>query len=168
MGDGIGLEADRGSCGGAKASQRINTTVHMCWHRNTSISYSDQLRAFQVSKKESVFIDASKVIRGKWISIYFRINLVDFCYGNSRIVMVGKSFGSSLPIFACSFTNLIETIFHWLVCHCWDTRWPNHRRRMVSTKILFSSCNSEITFISSVLRATTRLDGKNNCEGNIN
>lgn len=65
MGDGIGLEADRGSCGGAKASQRINTTVHMCWHRNTSISYSDQLRAFQVSKKESIFIDASKVIRGK-------------------------------------------------------------------------------------------------------
>ncbi|XP_017793131.1 PREDICTED: FERM, RhoGEF and pleckstrin domain-containing protein 1-like isoform X1 [Habropoda laboriosa] len=47
MGDGIGLEADRGSCGGAKASQRSNTTLHVCWHRNTSISYSDQLRAFQ-------------------------------------------------------------------------------------------------------------------------
>lgn len=63
MGDNIGLEADRGSCGGAKASQRINTTVHMCWHRNTSISYSDQLRAFQVSKKGNVFIDAFGEVR---------------------------------------------------------------------------------------------------------
>lgn len=50
MGDGVGLEGDRGSCGGAKASQRSNTTVHVCWHRNTSISYSDQLRAFQVNE----------------------------------------------------------------------------------------------------------------------
>lgn len=48
VGDGVGLEVDRTSCGGAKASQRSNTTVHVCWHRNTSISYSDQLRAFQV------------------------------------------------------------------------------------------------------------------------
>lgn len=47
VGDGVGLESERGSCGGAKASQRSNTTVHVCWHRNTSISYSDQLRAFQ-------------------------------------------------------------------------------------------------------------------------
>ncbi|XP_012274330.1 FERM, ARHGEF and pleckstrin domain-containing protein 1 isoform X2 [Orussus abietinus] len=45
--DGIGLEVDRTSCGGAKASQRSNTTVHVCWHRNMSISYSDHLRAFQ-------------------------------------------------------------------------------------------------------------------------
>nr|XP_031835474.1 FERM, ARHGEF and pleckstrin domain-containing protein 2-like [Nomia melanderi] len=44
MGDGVGLDGDRGNCGGAKAS---NTTVHVCWHRNTSISYNDQLRAFQ-------------------------------------------------------------------------------------------------------------------------
>lgn len=44
-----GAELDRSSCGGAKASQRSNTTVHVCWHRNTSISYSDQLRAFQVN-----------------------------------------------------------------------------------------------------------------------
>lgn len=48
VGDGVGLEVDRTSCGGAKASQRSNTTVHVCWHRNTSISYSDELRAFQV------------------------------------------------------------------------------------------------------------------------
>ncbi|XP_008206719.2 FERM, ARHGEF and pleckstrin domain-containing protein 1 isoform X1 [Nasonia vitripennis] len=47
VGDGTGMEGDRTSCGGAKASQRSNTTVHVCWHRNTSISYSDQLRAFQ-------------------------------------------------------------------------------------------------------------------------
>ncbi|CAG5101573.1 ARHGEF and pleckstrin domain-containing protein 1 (Mus musculus) [Cotesia congregata] len=45
--DEVGFELDRSSCGGAKASQRSNTTVHVCWHRNTSISYSDQLRAFQ-------------------------------------------------------------------------------------------------------------------------
>lgn len=45
--DEVGLEFDRTSCGGAKTSQRSNTTVHVCWHRNTSISYSDQLRAFQ-------------------------------------------------------------------------------------------------------------------------
>ncbi|CAD1475870.1 unnamed protein product, partial [Heterotrigona itama] len=51
MGEGLGLEADRASCGGAKASQRSNTTVHVCWHRNTSISYADQLRAFQVSER---------------------------------------------------------------------------------------------------------------------
>ncbi|XP_014599699.1 PREDICTED: FERM, RhoGEF and pleckstrin domain-containing protein 1-like isoform X1 [Polistes canadensis] len=47
VGDNVGLEADRASCGGAKASQRSNTTVHVCWHRSTSISYVDQLRAFQ-------------------------------------------------------------------------------------------------------------------------
>ncbi|XP_015126163.1 FERM, ARHGEF and pleckstrin domain-containing protein 1 isoform X2 [Diachasma alloeum] len=41
------IDLDRTSCGGAKDSQRSNTTVHVCWHRNTSISYSDQLRAFQ-------------------------------------------------------------------------------------------------------------------------
>ncbi|KAK0098631.1 hypothetical protein PV326_005964 [Microctonus aethiopoides] len=45
--DEVGLEFDRTSCGGAKTSQRSNTTIHVCWHRNTSISYSDQLRAFQ-------------------------------------------------------------------------------------------------------------------------
>ncbi|XP_066587474.1 FERM, ARHGEF and pleckstrin domain-containing protein 2-like [Prorops nasuta] len=38
---------DRASCGGAKASQRSNTTVHVCWHRNTSTNYSDHFRAFQ-------------------------------------------------------------------------------------------------------------------------
>ncbi|XP_078047174.1 FERM, ARHGEF and pleckstrin domain-containing protein 1 isoform X1 [Augochlora pura] len=47
MGDGIGSEGNRGSCGAVKESQRNNMTVHVCWHRNTSISYSDQLRAFQ-------------------------------------------------------------------------------------------------------------------------
>lgn len=46
MGDG---EVDRNSCGGAKTSQRSNMTVHVCWHRNTSISYKDQLRAFEVT-----------------------------------------------------------------------------------------------------------------------
>ncbi|XP_048506345.1 FERM, ARHGEF and pleckstrin domain-containing protein 1 isoform X2 [Athalia rosae] len=45
--DDIGSDLERSTCGGAKASQRSNTTVHVCWHRNTSISYSDQLRAFQ-------------------------------------------------------------------------------------------------------------------------
>ncbi|XP_076243527.1 FERM, ARHGEF and pleckstrin domain-containing protein 1 isoform X1 [Calliopsis andreniformis] len=40
-------EVGDGSCGNAKTSQRSNTTVHVCWHRNTSISYSDHLRAFQ-------------------------------------------------------------------------------------------------------------------------
>jgi hypothetical protein len=48
VGDGTGYEGDRISCGGAKTSQRRNTTVHGCWHRNTSIGYSDELRAFQV------------------------------------------------------------------------------------------------------------------------
>ncbi|XP_023245518.1 LOW QUALITY PROTEIN: FERM, ARHGEF and pleckstrin domain-containing protein 2-like [Copidosoma floridanum] len=47
VGDGTSNESDRTSCGGTKTSQRSNTTVHVCWHRNTSISYSDQLRAFQ-------------------------------------------------------------------------------------------------------------------------
>uniref|UniRef100_A0ABD2XGK7 DH domain-containing protein n=1 Tax=Trichogramma kaykai TaxID=54128 RepID=A0ABD2XGK7_9HYME len=44
---GTSCDIDRhSSCGGAKASQRSNTAVHVCWHRNTSVSYSDQLRAF--------------------------------------------------------------------------------------------------------------------------
>ncbi|XP_035740182.1 FERM, ARHGEF and pleckstrin domain-containing protein 1-like isoform X1 [Vespa mandarinia] len=47
VGDNVGLETDRGSCADVKASQRSNTTVHVCWHRNTSICYIDQLRAFQ-------------------------------------------------------------------------------------------------------------------------
>lgn len=29
--------------------QRNNTTVHVCWHRNTSIGMTDQLRATEVS-----------------------------------------------------------------------------------------------------------------------
>jgi hypothetical protein len=33
----------------AGAAQRSNTTVHVCWHRNTSISMRDQLRAAEVS-----------------------------------------------------------------------------------------------------------------------
>lgn len=33
----------------AGATQRSNTTVHVCWHRNTSISMHDQLRAVEVS-----------------------------------------------------------------------------------------------------------------------
>ena len=33
----------------AGATQRSNTTVHVCWHRNTSISMCDQLRAVEVS-----------------------------------------------------------------------------------------------------------------------
>jgi FERM/RhoGEF/pleckstrin domain protein 2 len=33
----------------AGATQRSNTTVHVCWHRNTSISMRDQLRAVEVS-----------------------------------------------------------------------------------------------------------------------
>lgn len=28
--------------------QRSNTTVHVCWHRNTSISIEDQLLAVEV------------------------------------------------------------------------------------------------------------------------
>ncbi|CAB0032368.1 unnamed protein product [Trichogramma brassicae] len=44
---GTSCDIDRhSSCGGAKASQRSNTAVHVCWHRNTTVSYSDQLRAF--------------------------------------------------------------------------------------------------------------------------
>lgn len=30
------------------AAQRNNTTVHVCWHRNTSIGMADQLRATEV------------------------------------------------------------------------------------------------------------------------
>lgn len=33
------------------AVQRNNTTVHVCWHRNTSISMTDHLRASEVSMK---------------------------------------------------------------------------------------------------------------------
>lgn len=47
----VGNDADRTSCGGAKASQRINTAVYVCWHRNTSISYNDLRRAFEVWPK---------------------------------------------------------------------------------------------------------------------
>lgn len=125
MGDGVGLEADRGSCGGAKASQRSNTTVHVCWHRNTSISYSDQLRAFQVSERIGVYkkISMSTVhviaaVRVIINCIRFRTNSVDFCYENSKIAMVGKSFGSCLPTFVYSSTNHIETTSHWLACRC--------------------------------------------------
>lgn len=31
------------------STQRSNTTVHVCWHRNTSISMQDQLIAAEVS-----------------------------------------------------------------------------------------------------------------------
>lgn len=31
------------------AAQRNNTTVHVCWHRNTSIGMADHLRATEVS-----------------------------------------------------------------------------------------------------------------------
>lgn len=31
-------------------AQRNNTTVHVCWHRNTSIAMADHLRAIEVSK----------------------------------------------------------------------------------------------------------------------
>lgn len=31
------------------APQRNNTTVHVCWHRNTSIGMADHLRATEVS-----------------------------------------------------------------------------------------------------------------------
>lgn len=47
VGANLSHEIDKTNCGGAKSLQRSNTTVHVCWHRNTSISYSDQLRAFQ-------------------------------------------------------------------------------------------------------------------------
>lgn len=31
------------------AAQRNNTTVHVCWHRHTSIGMADHLRAIEVS-----------------------------------------------------------------------------------------------------------------------
>ena len=48
--NGIGEEPNVGACGRERSQQqRSNTTVHVCWHRNTSISTRDHLLALEVS-----------------------------------------------------------------------------------------------------------------------
>ncbi|XP_021924300.1 FERM, RhoGEF and pleckstrin domain-containing protein 1 isoform X2 [Zootermopsis nevadensis] len=46
-GDGVNDTNGTGREKAAGAAQRSNTTVHVCWHRNTSISMRDQLRAVE-------------------------------------------------------------------------------------------------------------------------
>lgn len=49
--------SNNGDCNGVSSelnkapgsAQRNNTTVHVCWHRNTSIGMADHLRATEVS-----------------------------------------------------------------------------------------------------------------------
>lgn len=38
----------------ALMSSRSNTTLHVCWHRNTTISVRDLSRAFQVKKNSTI------------------------------------------------------------------------------------------------------------------
>jgi len=46
--NGIGEEPNVGACGRERSQQqRSNTTVHVCWHRNTSISTRDHLLALE-------------------------------------------------------------------------------------------------------------------------
>ena len=33
-----------------QSHHRANTTVHVCWHRNTSVSMADHVRAVEVSR----------------------------------------------------------------------------------------------------------------------
>lgn len=54
-GDGVNDTNGTGREKAAGAAQRSNTTVHVCWHRNTSISMRDQLRAVEVSILYSYF-----------------------------------------------------------------------------------------------------------------
>lgn len=45
-----------------QSQHRANTTVPVCWHRNTSVSMSDHIRAVQVSLSNQILL--SKPERG--------------------------------------------------------------------------------------------------------
>lgn len=47
------------------AAQRNNTTVHVCWHRNTSIGMADHLRATEVSIIIFIYFEQEQIYRMK-------------------------------------------------------------------------------------------------------
>merc|ERR1712071_461453 len=96
--NGIGEEPNVGACGRERSQQqRSNTTVHVCWHRNTSISTRDHLLALE-----------------NQLSVT--------CCANSKTATAGKSCGSCSPTSVCFSTKLFKMISRWPVFLCWVIR----------------------------------------------
>lgn len=66
-------------------AQRSNLKVHVCWHRNTSISMKDELIAVEVCKQ---FFNGTKSLL-----TCSRINFRGIYYENLKAVTVGKNYG---------------------------------------------------------------------------
>lgn len=64
------------------AAQRNNTTVHVCWHRNTSIGMTDHLRATEVSVKLCIKHLYVHTLLLSWTTVIKQRPLI--CLGNQN------------------------------------------------------------------------------------
>lgn len=87
------------------SSQRSNTTVHVCWHRNTSICMKNQLVAVEVS----IYFPLSRYETDFFLC--FRTNYPVICCANLKAATVGRNYGWSSRLSVCSSTKAARTIF---------------------------------------------------------
>lgn len=134
-------------------AQRSNTTVHVCWHRNTSISMGDELLAVEVIYCLNIYGD----LLTTFVS---RTNFPGICCENLKAATVGRSSGWSLQNSACSSTRDAWTIFHWPPCHCWATVSVLHHPRIRLPKIMCLNYNIKTTYTFSERNPNILITGK--------
>ena len=93
---GAAEESNAGANGKERTQQqRSNTTVHVCWHRNTSISTRDHLLALEVCPATICIL--SRLGPLALTGFQFRISSAGTCCASSKTVMDGKSCGWYSP-----------------------------------------------------------------------
>lgn len=103
-----------------KILHRATTSVHVCWHRSSTFSMSDILRANEVRPFQDFIYLINSLICLNWCLFNYlflsSIKQVAIYSENSRTVMGGRSFGWSSLNSAFSSTKAIKIPSRWLVC----------------------------------------------------
>jgi hypothetical protein len=130
---------------------RANTTMHVCWHRNLSVSINDHRQSIK-NQLSGYLLRKFKNSNG-WQKLW--VVFTNFCL----------FFYKTYQVRSTSTENILTSaahrrmIFHWHHCRYSAIAVHCHRRPMAWIKITYLNFNSRIMSTFSVLKVNTHLIG---------
>lgn len=145
------------------SQQRSNTTVHVCWHRNTSTSLRDHVRSFE-NELSGFLLRKFKNSNG-WQKLW--VVFANFCLFFYKAYMVSSGFF----LFSTRSSHCMQRIVQidlscnsrmnllWQVFRSWATPLPFQTRKTTYARITCSNFSSKITFTFSGRKVITHFPG---------
>lgn len=130
--------------------------MHVCWHRNLSVSMPDHRQSIK-NQLSGYLLRKFKNSNG-WQKLW--VVFTNFCLFFYKTYQVRRRSNIAHRFYRRSLID--RMIFHWPRYLCWVTEVHYLLRLMVWIKITFSNYNLKIMFISSELRVNMHSIGKKN------